>query len=127
MPPKPATAPKPTEATPAPAPDAFEDDDRIAAAHRKRDEALAKAALADPVSAMRKRVESDIAYSRNEIANLNADLRVARLKLKAEEACLLALGPVPVVDDAPAAKKPAPKPAASLKAAVRRTGQKHVE
>lgn len=106
-----------------------EDDDDFfyGEGRRKRDEARAKACVADPVGAMRKRVEDDIAFTRNSISDLNADLRVERLKLKAAEACLLALGPVPVVDEAPAPKKAAAKPATSLKAAAKASGRKHVE
>jgi hypothetical protein len=87
-----------------------DDDFFYGGGRRKRDEARAKACVADPVGAMRKRVEADIAFTRGSIACLNADLRVARLELKAAEACLLALGPVAVVDEAPAPKK-ATKPA----------------
>ena len=117
-----------TEATQAQAADIFDEDEcRWADDRRTRDEARAKAALADPVAAMRRRAEEDLSMVRAEIADLNADLRVARLKAKAVEACILALGPVPVVDDAPATKKSTAKLAASLKAAVKATGKKHVE
>lgn len=85
---------------------------------RMRDEARAKAAIADPVGAMRKRAESDIARTREKIADLNAELGLARLELRAVEACLLALGPVPVIDEAPAAKK-----AAKSKPAAKRAGK----
>ena len=85
---------------------------------RMRDEARAKAALADPVAAMRKRGEDDLARCRREIADLNAELRVRRLQVRAVEACLLALGPVPVIDEAPA-----PKKAAKAKPAAKRAGK----
>lgn len=150
MPPKPATAPKPNEASKTgtlkidaaalaaagraavakavPVPAAPEDDFlSYGMGDPAADEARAKAQIADPNGELRKIVDGWIAEATEEIADLNADLRLARLQLKAAQAMRDALGPAAVAEAVSAAKKPAPKPAASLKAAVRRTGQKHVE
>lgn len=121
-----------TKATEAEAPDSDFDEiedgyEADQARFRQHREALAKAEAADPAAANRKLAVATVSRRRKVVDVLAADLRVARLELKAAEACLLALGPVPVVDDAPAAKKAPAKPAASLKAAARRSGQKHVE
>lgn len=88
-----------------------EDYDAAQAAYRQRREVVAKAEAADPATTLRKQATATVAMRRKAVDDLTADLRVARLELKAAEACLLALGPVPVVDEAPAPKK-ATKPAA---------------
>lgn len=138
MSPKPATAPAPKSVKLPPAasatPAAPEDDFlSYGMGDPAADEARAKAQITDPSGELRKIVDGWIAEATEEIADLNADLRLARLQLKAAQAMRDALGPAPAAAPAPVAKKapakPAAssKPAASLKAAVRRTGEKHVE
>lgn len=118
---------KPTDPDTLPADlDDFDEDCAGAAAYRKLRETAAKEDLADPAAALRRTLVRQIDCRRRAVDDLSADLRVARLELKAAEAMLLALGPVPVQDGAPTAA-PAGKPTASLKAAARATGRKHVE
>ena len=74
----------------------------------------AKAQIADPVGHARKSAEEMVEHCRARVSDANADLRVARLELKAAEAMLASL---------PTAAKPAP----ALKAAAKATGRKHVE
>jgi hypothetical protein len=118
-----ATEPKPTEPVPAAAAADDDLDDWSPETRRKKDEAYARAVIADPIGKLRENAETRVRRAREQVDSLNADLRVARLELKAEEATLLALGPVPVLDEptAPATKKKTP--AASPKSG-RATGQK---
>ncbi len=76
----------------------------------------AKAQIADPVGHARKSAEEMVEHCRARVSDANADLRVARLELKAAEAMLAALPPAPITSPAP-----------SLKAAAKATGRKHVE
>lgn len=95
-------------------------------ASRARRTANAQKKIADPMGSFRDEAEYEVRARRERVDGLTADRRVAVLELKAAEARLLALGPVPVVDEAPAAKKAAAK-VASLKAAAKASGRKHVE
>ena len=83
-------------------------------ANRKRREAVAKARIADPAGERRMDAEDRVEHCRKDVADAAADLRLARLELKAAEVLLASL-------------PPAPTPAPALKAAARATGRKHVE
>jgi len=91
------------------------DDERFTAESWREDRTRdAKAQIADPVGHARKSAAEMVEHCRASVSDALADLRVARLELKAAEAMLASL-------------PDAPKPIPALKAAARATGRKHVE
>ena len=83
---------------------------------RKRREDDAKAQIADPAGVRRQHAEKRVADRREDVSRALADLRLARLELKAAEVLLASLPDAPALTPAP-----------SLKAAAKATGRKHVE
>lgn len=83
---------------------------------RERRERVAKARIADPLGERRKSAEALVERGRKDVSTALAELRLARLELKAAEVLLASLPDAPALTPAP-----------SLKAAAKATGRKHVE